>query len=381
MDTYFASPERANEKDLKTDIEIVSKNPIIDGILEAVSGLLAVLNEQRQIISLNNALLEMLGIDNAEEVFGLRPGEALKCIYADTTEGGCGTTRYCSTCGAAIAIVSSLSSNKAVERKCVATVKKNGIIADLCLSVRSCPINIDGHRYLLLFIQDITLLEEKASLEHIFYHDILNLITALAGASEMLETAGESEAETYYPFINKVSSRLKNEVIIHRTITSSDMTVYDPLLTKVSLDDVVEEITAFFRYHYTAVDKRLVLPDSLPDMHVITDKPLLLKIITNMLKNAFEATDKGGLVNFGIDKDEDNVVFSVWNNTFIPEELSLRIFQRYFSTKKGFGRGLGTYSMKFLGERILKGKVGFTSSSTLGTSFTYTIRGEPVNSA
>ncbi len=60
----------------------------------------------------------MLGIDDLAKALGLRPGEALQCIHADDEPSGCGTTKFCSTCGAAIAIVSSLKHNKSVERIC-----------------------------------------------------------------------------------------------------------------------------------------------------------------------------------------------------------------------------------------------------------------------
>jgi sensor histidine kinase regulating citrate/malate metabolism len=46
----------------------------------------------------------------------------------------------------------------------------------------------------------------------------------------------------------------------------------------------------------------------------------------------------------------------------------MQLFKRSFSTK-GLDRGLGTYSMKILGERYLKGKVYFTTSEEDGTSF------------
>ena len=44
------------------------------------------------------------------------------------------------------------------------------------------------------------------------------------------------------------------------------------------------------------------------------------------------------------------------------------MFQRSFSTK-GAGRGLGTYSIKLLGEKYLNGKVGFISEQGRGTIF------------
>ncbi len=81
METYFAPSERLVDDELKKEIELVSKNSIIDGLLHSVSSLLAVLNEHRQILTLNDSLLEAIGLGNPE-VLGLRMGEALECIHS-----------------------------------------------------------------------------------------------------------------------------------------------------------------------------------------------------------------------------------------------------------------------------------------------------------
>jgi sensor histidine kinase regulating citrate/malate metabolism len=52
-------------------------------------------------------------------------------------------------------------------------------------------------------------------------------------------------------------------------------------------------------------------------------------------------------------------------------EISNRLFQRNFSTKSEAGRGIGTYSMKLFGEKVLGGKVSFTSSEEDGTLFKF----------
>jgi sensor histidine kinase regulating citrate/malate metabolism len=63
------------------------------------------------------------------------------------------------------------------------------------------------------------------------------------------------------------------------------------------------------------------------------------------------------------------VVFSVWNAEVISPPIASRIFQRNFSTKEEPGRGLGTFSMKLIGEQLLGGRVYFESTSTSGTTF------------
>ena len=87
-----------------------------------------------------------------------------------------------------------------------------------------------------------------------------------------------------------------------------------------------------------------------------------------MLKNALEATDEGAAVSIGCKDKKDKVLFWVHNNEFIPRDVQLQIFKRSFSTK-GSGRGLGTYSMKLLTIKYLKGSIYFTSNKDEGTFF------------
>ena len=84
------------------------------------------MNEHRQIVALNDTFLKMLGISDAEEKLGLRPGEAVDCIHAHEMDGGCGTSKYCSSCGAAIAIVTCIDEDRPAEKICALTANKAG---------------------------------------------------------------------------------------------------------------------------------------------------------------------------------------------------------------------------------------------------------------
>jgi len=172
METYFAPAGRMNENELVAEIKIVSQNPLVSGLLHLIGGLLAVLDEHRQIIALNNSFLQMLGVVNPEKALGLRPGEALQCIHAHDEPAGCGTTKFCSTCGAAIAIVSSLGQDKPVEKICALSANRGGKEVDIVLLVKSHPIKIDNKKFLLLFLQDISQQQQRAALERTFFHDV-----------------------------------------------------------------------------------------------------------------------------------------------------------------------------------------------------------------
>jgi sensor histidine kinase regulating citrate/malate metabolism len=76
----------------------------------------------------------------------------------------------------------------------------------------------------------------------------------------------------------------------------------------------------------------------------------------------------GDTVTMGCKGLSGRVEFYVHNPANMPRSVQLQIFRRSFSTK-GTGRGLGTYSIKLLSERYLRGVVGFESAPEAGTTF------------
>jgi signal transduction histidine kinase len=90
--------------------------------------------------------------------------------------------------------------------------------------------------------------------------------------------------------------------------------------------------------------------------------------------NGLEASPEGAAVRVWVEREDDGGVrFRIQNPGVMPGDVQARVFQRSFSTKASAGRGLGTYSMKLFGERVLGGKVGFVSSADVGTLFTVSL--------
>ena len=371
MDTYFAPAERASEKEVAAEIEIINNNPVMSGLLHSISGLLAILDEHRQIVAINDSFLKMLGINDPSEALGLRPGEALQCIHAYEEPAGCGTTKFCSTCGAAIAIVSSLCSDRPAERICALPANRGDRTVDIVLLVRSHPIKIDGKKFLLLFLQDITIQQQRAALERTFFHDVNNMLTGLVGASEMLSI--ENSQSDLVNAIHQASLRLKKEVDLQRCLLQSESSTYQPLWQKIGPERVIEELQSFFTNHPAAKSRNLQFQASFPDLSIKTDMSLLLRVICNMIINALESTEENGIVKVWLEHKDHFLSFYVWNREPMPQDIAQRIFQRNFSTKDGGGRGIGTYSMKLFGEQILGGRVSFKSSQEEGTVFRFSL--------
>ncbi len=369
METHYASPERAPQEELEKDIGNISSDPVICGLMNILSGLLAVLNEHRQILAVNDYYLKLLNLEDARKIIGLRPGESINCVHAHELPGGCGTSKYCSSCGAAIAIVSSMASDRPVEQKCVVTVEKNGKQSDLFFKVRAIPVLANKRRYTLLFLNDISREQQWGAMERLFFHDLKNIIHAILSRSELMVMDPEMQTDQMANEINALSLRLSNEISIQRQMFQDGVATYQPVYHMVSLQRLLDEARNVFSERSLENGKRLTLRGKVPDVDIRTDYSLVLRILINMISNALEATPDDGQAELFVECDEGCVRFCVWNSGNIPDHIGKRIFQRNFSTKEGVGRGLGTYSMKYFGEGVLGGKVDFISSREKGTVF------------
>jgi len=154
-ETYFAPAGRAAEQVLLHESALVVGSQLIRTLLDAMPDFLLVLNEQRQIVTVNQRLLAAFGVEKPEQLLGLRPGEALGCMHAPDGPDGCGTARNCSVCGAVLAILASQASGLPQQRECHLALGSNGCQA-LDLDVLATPITLAGQQFTVLALRDIS---------------------------------------------------------------------------------------------------------------------------------------------------------------------------------------------------------------------------------
>jgi signal transduction histidine kinase len=321
--------------------------------------------------------MDMLGVRDADQLLGLRPGEAIECVYAHEEADGCGTSQFCSTCGAAIAIVVALGTDRPAERQCAIVAERAGKQVDLYFQVRCCPVVVEGRRFLLLFLRDISAEQERAALERVFYHDVSNLVeNLLLGGRLLQDHEHQGESRDLAGRVVELTSRLASEIRVQKVL-SRGPGEYDVVMREVSVQQVFQNLRHAFRNHYAARGKTIHWPEPPPGLNVLADTYLVERILANMLINALEATADGGEVKCWVEDGDEALTFCVWNRQCIPAEVARRVFQRNFSTKEGEGRGLGTFSMRLLGETYLRGKVTFRTSDADGTLFQFCLPKRP----
>ena len=365
--TEFAPAERAAPEELERQARLFTGKDVLGLLPDKMPSVLAVLNEHRQIVFANQRLVDLLAPEQQREgILGLRLGEALDCIHGFESRGGCGTTESCSLCGAVRAVLTGLDGQGAVE-ECRILRRHNGEALEL--RVWTTPLTVRGERFTICSALDIGHEKRRQALEHIFLHDIYNVAYGLSWYADFLRKGTPDKVEEYADTMHRLCAELIDEIDAQRVLLRAESGELVLKPEPVASLRVLQDTIQLYRRHPSAHDRVLRLDEEAVETTVVSDKTLLMRVLCNMVKNALEACRAKETVTLGCTMSDGAVDFWVHNPGVMAREVQLQVFQRSFSTK-GRGRGLGTYSIRLLTERYLKGSVSFTSTPDRGTIFT-----------
>ncbi len=369
-DSNLDSILRSSDHEILAENEIIALQKLFSGIFDSMTGISAILNRNRQIIYTNYEFLSTLGLDSLEPLLGKRPGESLSCMNADSGTDGCGTSPACQFCGIFRSITECRSTGMKTVSEASMTTFTAGEPRHWDLRVTCTPMEIEGHEFFVVSLQDIAAEKRLAALERIFFHDILNTASGLNGLLTVLRDEKDPvQTNELLGYSEEASRTIIDEISMFRQLRAAESGDLKTELKTVDSLDFLKSVAARNSYHNTRNDISVNIDSSSSGVETETDPVLLQRVLTNLLKNAVEASKPGSEVVAGTRVLSDRVLFFVRNNGVIPEGVREQIFQRSFSTK-GASRGLGTYSVKLLTEKYLKGKASFISNHSEGTVFT-----------
>lgn len=368
-ETHFAPALRSSKEHIFKEFELVGSQKFFTEIFGALTGIGAVLDENRQIVYANDDFLSLLGIDSVESILGKRAGEVISCVHATEEPSGCGTTFACAYCGAINAILESQKSGKKSVKETRITRDVGGKTQSWDMNIISTPIQLSGNQFYVLVLQDISDEKRRSALERIFFHDLLNSAGGLNGLLTILKEGADPGEERELINLSEEASRdILDEILLHRQIRAAELGDLSLNIETVNTLDFLYSAVGKIKLHEVGKNKIVIISDKAANIDFETDKNLFQRVIINLLKNALEAAEIEKSVTAGVESDGLKIRFWVKNNSVIPQDIQMQLFQRSFSTK-GPGRGIGTYSIRLLIENYLKGKVSFISNETEGTIF------------
>ncbi len=338
--------------------------PYIKDIIDSVPDIYCILNSQRQLVLANQAFYNFIG-NPTVDISGKRLGELMSCSHWQDNIGGCGSSKYCKTCGNVQSTLKALDGFKDSSECEIVNSLTNHTYE---FAITATPLEVDNEIFTANYLKDISEMKRKIALERIFFHDIMNTAAGLKGFADILFNSKPEEYFSFAEIIGKLSDRLIDEISAQKDLIDAehDELALNPTQTSSIL--LLEKVKEIYLKYQIRNNKNIVLDTNSENVFMTTDDTLLIRVLSNLLKNALEAIDKGDTVNLSCISSEGGVLFTVSNKGYIPEDHQLQLFKRSFSTK-GTGRGLGTYSIKLLTERYLEGKVWFESSKEKGTTF------------
>jgi signal transduction histidine kinase len=312
-------------------------------------------NRCRQIVYSNPSFTKVIVPSARDRFVGLRPGEALGCVYAGRMEAGCGCSEYCRHCGAAQAILKSL---QGVEdcRECHILARNAQGIHSLDMQILSRPFECEGQIMSLNIALDVSHERRLLGLKRTFLHSMIN---AAGGMDTMFTLLAADQAEDlpeHLPLLRKSALAMLHEVQYQYDFMAAES---GQLVVRKGMHDMAAVADGLVRHIQglpMARGRHITVQGAVCSLWV--DPRLLRHVLFNLAVNALEAVPAGGSVRIKWEATAEGPRIDVENDGLVPEEIEAQFFKRYVSTK-GEDRGLGLYAAKAFTENHLGGRLAY----------------------
>jgi signal transduction histidine kinase len=198
-------------------------------------------------------------------------------------------------------------------------------------------------------------------------HEVKNPINAIVLHLQLLQTKLQyldPDTRRHMDIIGNEIRRLDRVVQILVDFTRPRDLHLEEIDLRRLLEDVIMLATPDAEQHGVTV-KRTLGPEPLG---VKVDLDLMKQAILNVVLNGMQAMPQGGTLTISARRDEDSVITEIRDQgAGIPHELQEKIFELYFTTKKG-GSGIGL-AQTYQALQWHYGSIDFETVEGQGTTF------------
>ena len=216
-------------------------------------------------------------------------------------------------------------------------------------STRHSYTILKGKRMLIIGFNDIhgELVNQEIDawikLIRVLTHEIMNTITPIISLSTTLLPQSKGEMKEGLTVINKTSRELISFVENYRKFTHVPQPQPKIFYLKAFLNRQIQ-LCATMLSTETDADEIIRLNVRPEKLMVYADETLIARVISNLLKNALEATynkqRKEIVINAFSDENENVIIDITDNGEKIDPEIAAHVFVPFFTTKRT-GNGIG----------------------------------------
>ena len=245
-------------------------------------------------------------------------------------------------------------------------VTNNGQV--IPVEVNTKVIEHEGTELYLSVARDLTPRKKLEAMsydvERMLQHDLKNPLNNIQGGLQILETEDMAvDQKEWLNFIQEGAEQMSDLINEWKNFRNLEQG-YLPRGEMFDLYDSLERIRKNFQY--TGCNLSYDIRDVECLQNFCGQKVLLESMFNNLIRNACESSNNRAVILSSYEENMD-IVFKVHNPGIIPKEIRENFFDKYITSGKKSGTGLGTYMAKLVA-RAHKGKIHYETSEKDGTS-------------
>lgn len=178
-------------------------------------------------------------------------------------------------------------------------------------------------------------------------HEVRSPLNSIHLNVELLERSGcHPESEADEKKFNKRISRIKGEVDnLQKILTEFLQFARPPGVKRLATDikDYLYDVVEFIEPELTAGQVKVRFEIADHDYPVLIDRRQMEQVLQNLIFNARDAMENGGLIKIKTSEDEYHILIEIEDDgPGIDPELQEKVFDAFYTTKEhGTGLGLG----------------------------------------
>lgn len=237
-------------------------------------------------------------------------------------------------------------------------------------------VEVDQPQNTLQSVKDtVKILDEKLNAQEVAQqltnHDLRNNIASIYQIAELLlDTQPTKEQKFWLNHLKEQSSKALDMFRATLDYAKMERGIYEPQITKF---DLVETIKVELNRHSKTIEDQQVevaleyqqKPLGEHPIQVEADKFYIERVFHNLLLNALEATPEHQVIKVSLEHSEFFKI-TIHNQGVIPWELRENFFDKFATSGKSKGTGLGTYIAKLVVE-MHQGRITYRSREDYGT--------------
>jgi len=211
----------------------------------------------------------------------------------------------------------------------------------------------------------------RLEVERIVRHDIKAPLASLhVLAKTVFEDGIDEDIRLLVPGILRAVQHVINLVDSSEKFALLELGKYRPQSSWFSIKNIIHDaavcLSSIIEMKKLKVETNFVDSQEL-DGRCFGDETLVQDMLTNIFKNALEASPVGRTVTITCMYSDTDIHILVHNYGVVPECIRHNFFGKYITFGKSFGTGLGTYSAKLIAEAH-GGQISLSTSEEDGTT-------------